>query len=104
MANNMEFIEQLEAVIQDRFAQSPAESYTAKLAAKGIAGAAQKVGEEGVETALAAVMAEDGEVIAESADLFFHLLIVLSMRGIRFASVIEELEKRHRDRQPAPAR
>jgi phosphoribosyl-ATP pyrophosphohydrolase len=93
-----EFIEQLEAVIQDRMAASPDQSYTARLAEKGIAAAAQKVGEEGVETALAAVIGADHEVIAESADLLFHLLVVLSMRGIPFANVIAELDKRHRER------
>lgn len=92
------FIGQLEALISDRIQESSDESYTAKLAQKGIAHAAQKVGEEGVETALAVAVAEDSEVIAESADLLFHLLVVLAMRNISFASVIDELEHRHRER------
>ena len=95
---NIQFIEQLEAIVQDRLKESPDDSYTARLAQKGIAAAAQKVGEEGVETALAAVVAEDGELVAESADLLFHLLVVLAIRGIPFANVIEELEQRHRER------
>lgn len=96
---NIQFIEELESIVQDRLKQSPDDSYTAKLAQKGIAAAAQKVGEEGVETALAAVIGKDDEIIAESADLLFHLLVVLAMKEIPFASVVEELEQRHRDRK-----
>lgn len=95
---NIAFIEQLEALVNQRLQESPENSYTAKLAKKGIAHAAQKVGEEGVETALAAAVAEDSEVVAESADLLFHLLVVLGMRKIPFASVVDELEQRHRER------
>jgi len=94
---NYQFIEQLEAIVQDRIKQSPDDSYTARLAQKGIAAAAQKVGEEGVETALAAVVGKDDELVGESADLLFHLLVVLSMRGIPVAGVIEELQRRHRE-------
>jgi phosphoribosyl-ATP pyrophosphohydrolase len=99
---NIEFIEQLEAIIKDRIAQSPDESYTAKLAAKGFKGVAQKVGEEGVETALAAVVGKDDELIAESADLLFHLLVALAVREIPFARVIGELQRRHSERTARP--
>ena len=94
------FIEQLEALVQERLREAPEGSYTARLASKGIVAAAQKVGEEGVELALAAVAGPDGEVIAESADLLFHLLVVLGMRGIAFASIVETHEQRHRERTP----
>lgn len=99
---NLDFIETLEALVNDRLEQSPDDSYTAALAQKGIAAAAQKVGEEGVETALAATIGKDPELIGESADLFFHLLIVLSMRGIPFSAVIDELRQRHRERTASP--
>jgi phosphoribosyl-AMP cyclohydrolase / phosphoribosyl-ATP pyrophosphohydrolase len=92
------FIERLEALVHDRLRDSPKGSYTARLASGGIVAAAQKIGEEGVELALAAVAEPDAQVVAESADLFFHLLIVLGMRGIAFASVIDALEERHRER------
>lgn len=101
---DLQFIERLEALIRDRMQQSPDTSYTARLAEKGIAAAAQKVGEEGVETALAAVIGADSEVISESADLLFHVLVILAMRGIEFSSVIGELERRHRDRAAASGR
>ena len=97
---DMAFIERLEALVHDRLRESPEGSYTARLASKGIVAAAQKIGEEGVELALAVVTGPDGEVVAESADLVFHLLVVLGMRGIPFASVVEALEERHRGRTP----
>jgi phosphoribosyl-ATP pyrophosphohydrolase len=93
---NLAFIERLEALVHDRLRESPEGSYTARLASRGIVAAAQKVGEEGVELALAAVAEPDAGVVAESADLLFHLLVVLGMRGIPFASVVETLEERHR--------
>lgn len=92
------FIERLETLVHDRLRESPEGSYTARLASRGIVAAAQKIGEEGVELALAAVAESDTEVVAESADLVFHLLVVLAMRGIPFARVIEALEERHRER------
>jgi phosphoribosyl-ATP pyrophosphohydrolase/phosphoribosyl-AMP cyclohydrolase len=92
------FIEQLEALVRDRLREPPADSYTARLARSGILGAAQKVGEEGVELALAAAAQEDTEVVAEAADLLFHMLVLLALRDIPFASVVEALEARHRAR------
>jgi len=92
------FLERLEALIRERLRETPDGSYTAKLAERGIVGAAQKLGEEGVELALAAVAEGDAEVVGESADLVYHLLVVLALRGIAFASVVETLEARHRER------
>jgi phosphoribosyl-ATP pyrophosphohydrolase len=94
--SNLDFLESLEAIIAERLRTAPEDSYTARLAQRGIAKVAQKVGEEGVELALAAVAEPDAGVVAESADLLFHLLVVLGMRGIPFASVVETLEERHR--------
>ena len=84
----------LERIIATRAAASPDESYTAKLIARGMAVAAKKLGEEAVETALAAVSGERGAVIAESADLLYHLLVVLKAADIPLDDVLSELEKR----------
>ncbi|MEO8465213.1 MAG: phosphoribosyl-ATP diphosphatase [Gammaproteobacteria bacterium] len=90
------FLERLQAVIKQRIATSPASSYTAKLAAQGVLKVAQKVGEEGVELALAAVAQDKVRVAAEAADLIYHLLLLLEMRELSLSDVVEELERRHR--------
>lgn len=95
-ATSIAFLAKLEAVVAQRATEKPDASYTAKLLAKGINKVAQKVGEEGVEAALAAVSESDDKVVAESADLLFHLLVLLRARGVPFARVVQELEKRHR--------
>jgi phosphoribosyl-ATP pyrophosphohydrolase/phosphoribosyl-AMP cyclohydrolase len=92
------FLVELEQLIAARLRESPEGSYTAKLAAQGPLAVAQKVGEEGVEVALAAAAQGDAELVGEAADLIFHLLVLLELRQIPFARVIDELEQRHRDR------
>jgi phosphoribosyl-ATP pyrophosphohydrolase/phosphoribosyl-AMP cyclohydrolase len=89
------FLSRLEAVIEQRIAQSPEGSYTARLYAQGQRRIAQKVGEEGLEVALAAVAEPDDKVVAESADLLYHLLVLLKSRGVALAHVVTELESRH---------
>jgi phosphoribosyl-ATP pyrophosphohydrolase/phosphoribosyl-AMP cyclohydrolase len=89
------FLATLEAVIEQRIAQSPDGSYTSRLFAEGPKRIAQKVGEEGLEVALAAAVETDDRVIAESADLIFHLLVLLRSRGLSFDSVVSELRSRH---------
>jgi phosphoribosyl-ATP pyrophosphohydrolase/phosphoribosyl-AMP cyclohydrolase len=89
------FVAALEGVIEQRIAASPQGSYTARLFAEGPKRIAQKVGEEGLEVALAAVAEGDDKVVAESADLLFHLLVLLRSRGLSFQSVVEELRSRH---------
>jgi phosphoribosyl-AMP cyclohydrolase / phosphoribosyl-ATP pyrophosphohydrolase len=89
------FLAKLERVIEQRAAQKPDESYTAKLLAKGINKVAQKVGEEGVETALAGVNESDEKLTEESADLLFHLLVLLRARGVPLRDVVRTLEARH---------
>jgi len=89
------FLSALEGVIEKRIADSPQGSYTARLFAEGPKRIAQKVGEEGLEVALAAVVETDDKVISESADLLFHLLVLLRSRGLSFQSVISELQSRH---------
>ena len=76
--------------------EKPDASYTAKLLAKGINKVAQKVGEEGVETALAGASESEQKLVEESADLLFHLLVLLRARGIPLSRVVRELEARHR--------
>lgn len=84
----------LERRIAERAAADPASSYTARLLAEGIRRVAQKVGEEGVETALAAVSGSDQEVAEEAADLIYHLLVLLRARGMQAGNVLEVLERR----------
>lgn len=95
-ATSIAFLAKLEAVVAQRASERPDASYTAKLLGKGLSKVAQKVGEEGVETALAAVNESDQKLVEESADLLFHLLVLLRARGLPLASVVHELEKRHR--------
>jgi phosphoribosyl-ATP pyrophosphohydrolase/phosphoribosyl-AMP cyclohydrolase len=94
-ATSIAFLAKLEGVIAQRAAEKPDASYTAKLLAKGINKVAQKVGEEGVETALAGVNESDQKLVEESADLLFHLLVLLKARGIALRQVVDQLESRH---------
>jgi phosphoribosyl-ATP pyrophosphohydrolase/phosphoribosyl-AMP cyclohydrolase len=89
------FLSVLDGVIEKRIVQSPQGSYTARLFAEGPKRIAQKVGEEGLEVALAAVAETDDKVVSESADLIFHLLVLLRSRGLSFERVIGELQSRH---------
>lgn len=95
-ATAIAFLARLEAVIARRAAEKPDASYTARLLAKGLNKVAQKVGEEGVEAALAGVNEPDQKLVEESADLLFHLLVLLRARGLPLSQVVAELENRHR--------
>jgi len=97
-SGGLAFLDQLESIIERRVTESPEGSYTARLFAQGPKRIAQKVGEEGLEVALASVAETDDKVISESADLLFHLLVLLKSRGIRLARVVAELESRHAGR------
>lgn len=94
-ASGLAFLSQLESVIERRVAERPEGSYTARMWAQGATKLAQKVGEEGVEVALAAVVQSDERLVSEAADLLFHLALVLKHRNLSLASVVEELERRH---------
>lgn len=85
----------LERIVAARAAASPDQSYTASLLVDGPAKAAQKVGEEGVEVALAGVSRDDEGLIEESADLLFHLLVLLRSRDVPLSAVVERLRARH---------
>jgi phosphoribosyl-ATP pyrophosphohydrolase/phosphoribosyl-AMP cyclohydrolase len=93
--SKLSFLEELEGVIDARLHERSEDSYTASLAARGMHRVAQKVGEEGVEVALAAAMGKDDLLISESADLLFHLLVMLRLRGLSLADVAQRLEQRH---------
>ena len=88
------FIERLEAILRARRAADPGQSYVAKLHAQGAAHIARKLGEEAVETVIAALSDDPAELTAEAADLIFHLLVLLDARGLAFADVLTELERR----------
>lgn len=89
------FLTRLESVIAQRIADKPEGSYTARIWAQGPARMAQKVGEEGVEVALAAVTQTDAKLVGESADLLFHLALLLKSRHLSLRDVVAELERRH---------
>jgi phosphoribosyl-AMP cyclohydrolase / phosphoribosyl-ATP pyrophosphohydrolase len=92
------FLAELQEIIADRMANPPEDSYTARLVAAGQRRIAQKVGEEGVELALAAVAESDAEVVGEAADLFYHVMLLLQSRGMSLDQVTAELERRHHAR------
>ncbi|MDG2526658.1 bifunctional phosphoribosyl-AMP cyclohydrolase/phosphoribosyl-ATP diphosphatase HisIE [Stenotrophomonas sp. HITSZ_GD] len=90
------FLGTLDALVAERARERPAGSYTTRLFEQGTRRIAQKVGEEGVETALAAVAQGEDELLGESADLLYHLLVLLRARGLGLADVLRLLETRHR--------
>ena len=87
-------IARLERTIAERAAADPSESWTARLIAQGTKRIAQKVGEEGVETALAGVAGPDEELASEAADLIYHLLVLLHARNMVFQDVLDVLASR----------
>ncbi len=90
------FLAKLESFIEERKTADPESSYTAKLLQGPLHKAAQKVGEEGVETALAAIAETDDGLVYESADLIYHLMVLLSAKDTKLADVIKELQTRHK--------
>jgi len=97
-AESLAFLTTLQEVIADRIADPAPHSYTAKLLAQGPRRVAQKVGEEGVELALAAVAQGEAEIIGEAADLLYHVLVLLQSKHLSLERVVAELEARHRAR------
>ena len=92
---NQNFLSQLEEVIKSRKNDAPEDSYTAHLFSRGTTKMAQKVGEEGVEVALAAVAETKEDLLGECADLFYHTLVLLQDQNIEMSEVMEVLQKRH---------
>jgi phosphoribosyl-ATP pyrophosphohydrolase/phosphoribosyl-AMP cyclohydrolase len=101
-AERLGFLLELEQVIATRIAEQPQGSYTAGLYASGMRRMAQKVGEEGLEVALAAVSDECGPLLGECADLLYHLLLLLRARGLSLEPVVAELARRHASRGTTP--
>jgi len=89
-----DMLTRLEALIAQRRTAAPEESYVASLHARGLPVMARKVGEEGVEAAIAALSGSREELTGEAADLLFHLLVLLAARDIPFADILAELERR----------
>ena len=94
---SLEFLQSLEAIVGQRLSDADTQSsYTARLAAEGIVRVAQKVGEEGLELALAAAsQADDKALTGEAADLIYHMIVLLKMRGLSLADVNRLLAARH---------
>jgi len=94
-SQDVAFLSTLQTVIAQRVALRPAGSYTVKLLDAGLLRIAQKVGEEGLEVALAAAAQGDAQIIGEAADLIYHLLLLLEVKQLSLAQVVAELERRH---------
>ncbi|AJJ61445.1 bifunctional phosphoribosyl-AMP cyclohydrolase/phosphoribosyl-ATP diphosphatase HisIE [Yersinia enterocolitica] len=94
-ASDWGFLYQLEQLLASRKSADPASSYTAKLYASGTKRIAQKVGEEGVETALAATVNDREELTNEASDLMYHLLVLLQDQDLDLSKVIGRLRERH---------
>jgi len=90
-----DFLGELDALVQSRDEQRPAGSYTTRLFEAGTKRMAQKVGEEGVETAIAALAESDELLLGEAADLIFHLTVLLRSRGLSLRDVKDVLRERH---------
>lgn len=95
VAGEVAFLGELDALVARRASQRPAGSYTTRLFESGVRRIAQKVGEEGVETALAGVTQSDDDLLGEAADLIYHLTVLLHARGLSLAHAVEVLERRH---------
>lgn len=91
-----DYLGQLDAIVAQRHRERPTGSYTTKLFEQGLHRIAQKVGEEGVETSLAAVAQDDPALLGEAADLLYHLIVLLRARGLSMADALRVLEQRHR--------
>ena len=89
-----DFLARLEATLAARKGADPSTSYVAQLHAKGQDQILKKVAEEAVETVIASKSEDRGSIVHETADLFFHLLVMLSWHGIAFSDVLDELERR----------
>ena len=93
---NQNFIFQLESIITDRYENPTEKSYINKLRAKGLNKIAQKVGEEGVETVIAALAETQEDLVNEASDLVFHLLVLLKEKGLSISDIAKNLELRHK--------
>ena len=90
------FLLELDALVANRERTRPEGSYTTRLFESGLRRMAQKVGEEGVETSLAAVIEDDQALLGEAADLIYHLIVLLRARGLSISAALQVLEQRQR--------
>ena len=90
----MDTLSRLEQIIAQRRDADPTQSYVASLHAKGLPQIARKLGEEGVEAAVATLSGSSEELVGEAADIVFHLLVALNARDIALADVLAELDRR----------
>ncbi len=95
-AYNQNFILQLEGIVADRYINPKEGSYVNKLRGKGLNKIAQKVGEEAVETVIAALNQTEEDLINEASDLVFHLLVLLREKGLSLETIAKNLEERHK--------
>jgi len=95
LAEELSFLNRLDSVLAQRISDSPEGSYTARIWSQGLTRMAQKVGEEGVEVALAAVTQTEDRLLSESADLLFHLMLLLKNKNLSLTTVVNELKQRH---------
>src|ERR1700761_3957725 len=95
-AYNQNFIMQLEQIIADRYENPQEGSYVNKLRNKGLNKIAQKVGEEGVETVIAALAETETDLVNEASDLVFHLIVLLREKGLNLETIAKNLEERHK--------
>ena len=95
-AQQLAFLSELESIVASRVSERPPGSYTTTLLDQGLLRIAQKVGEEGVELALAAVTQSDEQILGEAADLLFHLLVLLKAKSLSLSQVTDTLESRHK--------
>ena len=94
MTENSKILDRIYSVIENRKGNNPASSYTAHLLSQGMPEIARKLGEEAIETITAALTAENKNIVAESADLLFHLLVLWAEKGITPEEVWAELIRR----------
>lgn len=99
-ASETAFLQELEEIIHHRLNSPGDDSYTASLIAAGSHRIAQKVGEEGVELALAAAAGDKREIIDEASDLVYHVLVLLADQDLRLKDVCDCLKARHDSQQP----
>jgi phosphoribosyl-ATP pyrophosphohydrolase/phosphoribosyl-AMP cyclohydrolase len=95
-AAGVAWLETLAKIVKERAAADPQESYTARLLSEGLPRIAQKVGEEGVEIALAAVTRDEAGLTDEIADLLYHLTVLMEARSLNWEQVVAKLQERHR--------
>jgi phosphoribosyl-ATP pyrophosphohydrolase/phosphoribosyl-AMP cyclohydrolase len=93
---NQNFILELEAIVNDRYENPQEGSYVNKLRVKGLNKIAQKVGEEAVETVIAALNETETDMINEASDLVFHLIVLLKEKGLSLETIAKNLEQRHK--------